>query len=227
MRVFAISDLHIDYGANAKWVQNLSLHDYKDDVLILAGDVTDIGRVLERCLRALTKRFKRVLFVPGNHDLWVLRESRKKHSLEKFQEVCDIVEASGACMQACRERGISMIPLLAWYDYSFGEPSEELRSAWMDFRACRWPNGFSERNIAAYFASLNGKQGQKAEDKVITCSHFLPRIDLMPGFAPERTRYLYPILGCARLERQLRTYPQIAKVCLQQIKAAARKSKAR
>jgi Icc-related predicted phosphoesterase len=173
-------------------------------VLILAGDVTDKRRLFEWCLSTLAKRFKKVLFVPGNHDLWVIREDREKNSLQKFDDVCAVVESSGASMQAFRERGVSIIPLLTWYDYSFGEPSEELRSIWMDYRACRWPNGLTEKDIAAHFAVLNNKQVSLAGDKVITYSHFLPRIDLMPGFVPSASKLLYPILGSAQLECQLR-----------------------
>src|SRR5215471_4703717 len=139
MRVFALSDIHIDYDVNAEWIADLSNFEYRDDVLILAGDVTNTRRLLEWCLCTLAKRFKRVLFVPGNHELWVIREDRKKNSLQKFDDVCAVVESSGASMQAFRERGVSIIPLLGWYDYSFGEPSEELRSMWMDYRTCRWP----------------------------------------------------------------------------------------
>ena len=52
MRVFAISDLHVDYDENDQWVAGLSTADYVDDLLILAGDVSDmpqrLGRTLER-----------------------------------------------------------------------------------------------------------------------------------------------------------------------------------
>jgi predicted phosphodiesterase len=204
VRVFAFSDIHIDYDVNAKWVANLSIAEYRDDVLILAGDVSDTRRLLDWCLSALAKRFKKVLFTPGNHDLWVIREDRKKDSFQKFDEVCAVVESSGASMQAFRERGVSIIPLLAWYDYSFGEPSEELRSMWMDYRACRWPSGYTEKEIAAHFAALNDQQVSGVGDTVITYSHFLPRIDLMPAFIPCAHKYLYPILGSTRVERQLR-----------------------
>lgn len=204
MRIFAISDLHIDYDVNAKWVAGLSIAEYQDDVLILAGDVTDKLRLLDWCLSTLAKRFKKVLFVPGNHDLWVIRDDRAKNSLQKFDDVCAVVESSGASMQTFRERGVSIIPLLAWYDYSFGEPSEELRSIWMDYRACRWPSGFTVKDIAAHFAALNDKEVSRAGDKVITYSHFLPRIDVMPGFIPSAGKLLYPILGSAQLDRQLR-----------------------
>ena len=37
MRVFAISELHIDYAVNREWLQQLSLDEYRDDLLILAG----------------------------------------------------------------------------------------------------------------------------------------------------------------------------------------------
>jgi predicted phosphodiesterase len=204
MRIFALSDIHIDYDENANWIANLSTTEYLDDVLILAGDVTDRRHLLEWCISTLAKRFKKVLFVPGNHELWVIREEHQKDSLQKFDDVCAVVESSGASMQAFRERGVSIIPLLTWYDYSFGEPSEELRSIWMDYHACRWPNGFTEKDIAAHFAAFNDKQVSVAGERVITYSHFLPRIDLMPGFVPSSPRLLYPILGSAKLDQQLR-----------------------
>jgi predicted phosphodiesterase len=204
VRIFALSDIHIDYDANAKWIANLSTAEYQDDALILAGDVSDSRRLLEWCLGELAKRFKKVLFVPGNHDLWVIREDREMNSLQKFDDVCAAVESSGASMQAFRDRGLSIIPLLAWYDYSFGEPSEKLRSMWMDYRACRWPGGYTEEDVAAHFAAFNDKQVSVAGATVITYSHFLPRIDLMPEFIPCAHKLLYPILGSTRLEGQLR-----------------------
>src|SRR6202007_1195330 len=128
MRIHALSDLHIDYDENARWVANLSIAEYQDDVLILAGDVTDTRRLFEWCLSTLAKRFYKVLFVPGNHDLWVAREDHGKNSLQKFDDICAVVESSGASMQAFCEQDVSIIPVLGWYDYSFGEPSEELKS---------------------------------------------------------------------------------------------------
>lgn len=204
MRVFALSDVHIDYDVNAKWVADLSIADYQDDVLILAGDVSDKRRLLDWALKTLAKRFRKVLFVPGNHDLWVIRDDRATNSLQKFEDVCAVVESSGASMQAFFALGVSIIPLLTWYDYSFGEPSDELKATWMDYRACRWPSGYTVRDVAAHFAAFNDSQVSRPGDTVITYSHFLPRIDLMPGYVPHAQRMLYPILGSGLLERQLR-----------------------
>jgi predicted phosphodiesterase len=206
MRVFALSDVHIDYSENARWIANLSVAEYQDDVLIVAGDVSDAQKLLDWCLSTLTKRFKKVLFVPGNHELWVIREGREKNSLQKFDDVCAVVKSAGASMQEFHEHGVSIIPLLGWYDYSFGEPSEELRSRWMDYGCCRWPNGLREQDIAAHFIALNTERSSTAGNKVITYSHFLPRIDLMPEFIPSAHRFLYPVLGSIQLERQLRKF---------------------
>ena len=115
-----------------------------------------------------------------------------------------MAESSGASMQVFRERDVTIIPLLAWYDYSFGAPSEELRSIWLDYHACRWPHGFTEKEIAAYFAAFNDKQAGMTGKTVITYSHFLPRLDLMPIFIPSTKKLLYPVLGSEELERQLR-----------------------
>ncbi len=203
MRVFAVSDLHIDYEANAQWVANLSVSEYQDDVLILAGDVTDALRKLDWCLNTLARRFKKVLFVPGNHDLWVIRDGPTKSSLQKFDDVAAVVESSGASMRTFIERGVSIVPILTWYDYSFGEPSDELRAVWMDYRACRWPSEYSEKDVTAHFLALNDTFTPNG-GKIITYSHFLPRLDLMPSYIPCVSRQLYPVLGSTGLDRELR-----------------------
>jgi Icc-related predicted phosphoesterase len=204
MRIFATSDIHVDYEANASWVANLSTADFRDDVLILAGDISDSLRLLGWCLGAFSERFKKVFFVPGNHDLWVVRDSQDKNSFDKFRDVMAVARSSGACTESLRMRRVSIVPLLGWYDYSFGDPSEELKSVWMDYHACRWPAGFGVPAISAHFAALNRGCDVVEGDKIITFSHFLPRIDLMPAQIPKDQQKLYPVLGTIRLEEQLR-----------------------
>lgn len=203
-RVFALSDIHVDYEVNAQWVRNLSSVDYRDDILILAGDVTHKPIELASALTALATRFNKVLFVPGNHELWVLGEVPERTSLRKFDEVVAVAKDSGVSMQPYRRDDLLIVPLLSWYDYSFGQPSSDLRSIWMDYHACRWPAGFQADDVAAHFTSLNREISANGASKIITFSHFLPRIDLVPSHVSSRHRLLDPILGSTRLERQLR-----------------------
>ncbi len=64
-RIFAISDLHIDYQENRKLVNSWSGAKYRDDVVIVAGDVTDNMGLLETTLKGLQAKFRQVFFVPG------------------------------------------------------------------------------------------------------------------------------------------------------------------
>ncbi len=248
MRVFALSDIHIDYAGNHAWIEQLSQHDYRDDVLILAGDVSDFLPRLEWCFRTLAARFRKVLFVPGNHDLWVMRDKVVPDSLEKLGLIRTMAADTGVAMQSWSQPGLCIVPLLSWYDYSFGAPGELLLEAWMDFRACNWPQGYDAGAITRHFLALNqpllphlphlsrlpdlpGSGQQVAHtfpaphpaaerlDAIptatplplcISFSHFLPRIDFMPHYIPFERRVVYPVLGTALLEAQVRAIaPQI------------------
>ena len=74
----------------------------------------------------------------------------------------------------------------------------------MDYRACRWPGNFSPDDVAAYFTKLNRPGPVEQGATLITFSHFLPRIDLLPQNIPEIRKVLYPVLGSTRLEQQVR-----------------------
>jgi predicted phosphodiesterase len=203
-RIFAISDLHVDYRQNAQWVADLSRTDFTKDVLILAGDLSDSLERIERTIGALAERFRQVLYVPGNHDLWVLRDRNVAHSFEKFDKVRAAVERGGASLDRYHTGTTAIIPFLGWYDYSFGQPTEELKRRWMDFRACRWPEGTFEREVTDHFTAMNEPVYQPRNPVVISFSHFMPRLDLMPSFAPHRARFLLPVLGAQQLDAQIR-----------------------
>ena len=203
-RIFAISDLHVDYRQNAEWVMDLSRSDFTNDVLILAGDLSDNLERIERSINALSERFRQVLYVPGNHDLWVLRDKDIASSFEQFDRVRAAVDSGGGSMKAYRSGSTTIVPLFGWYDYSFGEPSQELRRRWMDYRACRWPDETTDRQVTEHFTGLNEPVEQPSTPLVISFSHFMPRLDLMPSFAPHKAKFLFPILGSALLDAQIR-----------------------
>jgi predicted phosphodiesterase len=205
MRVFAISDLHLDYAANREWLQQLPMHEYNDDVLLLAGDVSDRLTLLEEAFSALTRRFSAVLFVPGNHDLWINRE-RLPDSFAKLDAVLAATREHGVRTAIYRDGELAIVPLLGWYDYSFGAADDYLKAAWADYRNCLWP-GHDETSLAHFFTEQNPSLSSPALQgarRIITFSHFLPRIDLMPERIPEKHRKIYPVLGTRVLESQLR-----------------------
>ncbi|KAH7529502.1 hypothetical protein FEM48_Zijuj05G0190700 [Ziziphus jujuba var. spinosa] len=74
LRVFVLSDLHTDYAENMKWVKSLSADRYKNDVLLVAGDVAETYNNFLLTMSLLKDRFEHVFYVPGNHDLWCRRD---------------------------------------------------------------------------------------------------------------------------------------------------------
>ena len=95
-RIFAISDLHVDFAVNLEQVESLSRSDYRRDTLIVAGDASHRLDRAEAALTALVERFLQVFFTFGNHDLWVDDESQAKGdgevetSLDRVQALDDL-----------------------------------------------------------------------------------------------------------------------------------------
>jgi predicted phosphodiesterase len=203
MRVFAVSDIHIDYQENKNWLLDLSTTDYREDILILAGDVSDKLELLEQCFRSLTIKFLKVLFVPGNHELWVSRDGISS-SIKKYQHIRELADACDVSMQPLHYGTLSIVPLLSWYDFSFGAPGAKLLDTWIDFRACIWPDQLQPQDVTKYFLEKNERHLAVTNNTVISFSHFLPRIDLMPSYIPQAYHYLYPVLGSELLENQIR-----------------------
>jgi len=86
MKLYAISDIHLGFEVNRQAFAALSYHPH--DWLILAGDIGETSAHLEFALRIATQRFAKVLWVPGNHDLWTtstLADSARGE--EKYQQL--------------------------------------------------------------------------------------------------------------------------------------------
>ncbi|MFN8443042.1 MAG: metallophosphoesterase [Caldilineaceae bacterium] len=125
MKLYAISDLHLSHLANRQAL--LSLPAYPEDWLIIAGDIGETEAHLIAALRVLTQRFARLLWTPGNHDLWTLPKDRNPLRGEtKYRRL----------VQICRDFGVLtpedpyvfwpgaskpylLAPIFLLYDYSF------------------------------------------------------------------------------------------------------------
>lgn len=203
MRVHAISDVHVDYPDNLAWVRALSDFDYQQDILILAGDVSDDMGLLAETLEVLKGKFLHLCFIVGNHELWI-RGSRFRCSLDKFaavQALCSSLEVHTDCF---RDGELSLVPLYGWYDYSFARPGRHLLRAWRDYRDCAWPDYLGDSaTINRHFLALNEHLLTESNATVISYSHFVPRIDLMPDGIPPRKRAVYPVLGSKGLGHQV------------------------
>ncbi|WP_054739583.1 metallophosphoesterase family protein [Cellulosilyticum ruminicola] len=199
MRIYVISDLHVEYKQNRNWVNNLSRIDYKQDTLIIAGDVAADLNLIEEVFKFLSGIFFKVVYVPGNHDLWV-NEEMNINSIEKLEIIRKIADKYDISMSVVELSGAIIVPLYSWYDYSFGKLNQELINTWADFRRCKWPQNFSQQMIAECFFSINKTEDFNIKNKkIISFSHFLPDIKLVPRFFTNSISYLFPVMGSKRL----------------------------
>ncbi|MED7953006.1 metallophosphoesterase family protein [Kitasatospora sp. NPDC058201] len=124
--LLATSDLHVGYAENRAVVDRL-YPGSADDWLIVAGDIAERFEDIARVLRLLSERFAKVVWAPGNHELWTPTD--------------DPVQLRGdaryrAVVELCRSLGVStpedpypvwtgpggpvaVAPLFVLYDYTF------------------------------------------------------------------------------------------------------------
>ena len=205
MRVFATSDLHTDYKENFSWLTELSNIAYRDDTLIVAGDVSDRLEVIRETLLLLRAKFRHVLFTPGNHELWV--RNTEINSIEKFNQVLQLCEEIGVTTTPLQLDNLWIVPLFSWYD---GVYDPEMR-AWADFHLCKWPGDVQP--LPDYFLRLNELQLKTYEGEVITFSHFIPRAELLPPPEYMRFSWLPDVSICAALDAQIRKLNSRIHVC--------------
>lgn len=125
-RLVAISDLHIRYAENRDIVERLR-PESDADWLLIAGDIGELVADVAWTLRVLSERFAKVIWAPGNHELWTPPEDPVQlRGVRRYDHLVEI----------CRELGVVtpedpypvwegpggpcvVAPLFLLYDYSF------------------------------------------------------------------------------------------------------------
>ncbi len=152
-RLLAISDLHVSHRRNAHALADLG--DHGDDWLIVAGDVGDSLSDLARAWDHLSSRFGKLIWVPGNHELWCtdalsqgLESARGVRRYELLVELCrahGVVTPEDPYPLFEGEGGPArVIPTFALYDYSFRPDHVSLA----DVNDWAWEHGIRARDEA-------------------------------------------------------------------------------
>jgi predicted phosphodiesterase len=138
-RLLAISDLHVGYPENRAYADALSPGD-PGDWLIVAGDVGEVLADVGFVLASLANRFAKVIWTPGNHELWTLpsdpvalRGTARYEALVKVCRRFGVVTPEDEFPVWAGPAGpVTVAPLFTLYDYSFragGAVSGDARSA--------------------------------------------------------------------------------------------------
>ncbi|MFF2039030.1 metallophosphoesterase family protein [Kitasatospora sp. NPDC058170] len=147
-QLLAVSDLHVSYQENRDLVEKLQ-PDSPDDWLIVAGDIAEISTTIEWALGLLAERFARVVWAPGNHELWTHPDdpvqlrgvARYEHLVELCRSLGVVTPEDPYPVWEGAGGPVAVAPLFLLYDYSFRAPGtttkeESLEAAYASGVVC-------------------------------------------------------------------------------------------
>jgi 3',5'-cyclic AMP phosphodiesterase CpdA len=128
--LLAASDLHVAHPDNRKVVEGL-VPRHEGDWLIVAGDVAERADDVLWGLATLSRRFAKVIWVPGNHELWThpsdelqLRgEDRYRHLVEACRRLGVVTPEDEFPVWEGAGGPAVVAPLFVLYDYTFRTPT--------------------------------------------------------------------------------------------------------
>ncbi|GIG86115.1 metallophosphoesterase family protein [Plantactinospora endophytica] len=124
--LLAVSDLHVGYAENRKLVESYRPGS-DDDWLLVAGDVGERVEDVYWALRLLKERFRTVVWVPGNHELWTPRQDTVQlRGVARYELLVEVCRRIGVLtpedpypVWTGAGGPVTVVPLFLLYDYTF------------------------------------------------------------------------------------------------------------
>lgn len=128
--LFAISDVHLNHRANREIAEALR-PETPNDWLAVAGDVSHDIDHLTDFLALMRSRFAKVIWTPGNHDLWSRNGDplRGAHRYEALVERCRRIDVLTPEDPYPQWGDIVVAPLFILYDFTLRPDGETEKEA--------------------------------------------------------------------------------------------------
>lgn len=221
MKTVVLSDIHVDINREHPVVQEFARYIKEQDarLAIIAGDVSEIQQETLDTLNTIEQLSgARVLFVPGNHDLW-----GPPGDPDQIAAIYDRYVRDEHCL--CGRDVVLgdtvVIGDVGWYDYSFGSGrysfeefeqmslagrtwQDSLRNAWTrdNLGRTQWMLSRLEARLAAY-----------PDKQLAVVTHMLPVKDFTVPAEMANWSYFNAFLGSRKFGELYRRYPVKAAVC--------------
>jgi putative phosphoesterase len=212
MKIGILSDIHVDLNGGEAVINGLLAAMLRQDVeaMVIAGDVSSDYRVTLDSLEQLQERSGiRILFVPGNHDIW----NEADPDITAWQAYEALERFPGNLTRGPQEisDGWTIIGDLGWYDYSFGgsqysrEDFDRMQfgeRVWQDRIKAIWDRHTLEIHRTFYEkldTQLKRTKVSRCSDshhrKIILVTHVLPRKEFTVQRPDPEWIYLNAFLG--------------------------------
>lgn len=136
-KLMAVSDIHVGHKGNRPVTEGIE-PDSPEDWLIVAGDVSERTDDIRWALELLRSRFAKVIWVPGNHELWTTaKDPVQMHGAARYDYLVAMcrdldvitpedpfpvwegaVNSPGAA-GVTPAGPVTLVPMFLLYDYSF------------------------------------------------------------------------------------------------------------
>jgi 3',5'-cyclic AMP phosphodiesterase CpdA len=123
-RLLATSDIHISHRANRAALDAAGYH--PQDWLILAGDVGEKADHLRWAIDLFVPRFAKVIWAPGNHDLWcppgAIDRTRGQARYDELVSICrgaGVLTPEDPYIRFPDADGTFIVPMFLLFDYTF------------------------------------------------------------------------------------------------------------
>ena len=213
MRIGVISDLHVDLNESAssrgEVVASLSAAVARRgaELLIVAGDIANRYDASLRTLAALEAASGlRVLFVPGNHDVWneasTLPFGRGWGAWDSYRAL-EAFPGNLARGPVDLPGGWSVVGDLGWYDYAFGHPRfsaedfDRMRFGerlWLDKVNALWDRPAREMH-RLFHGKLERQLAGRSGERLVLVTHAVSHAAFTVQPSDPQWEYLNAFLG--------------------------------
>ncbi|MFE3197657.1 metallophosphoesterase family protein [Embleya sp. NPDC055664] len=137
--LYAVSDLHSAIPSNRRLVEGIRPgHD--EDWILVGGDVAEHVEETASTLRLLAERFARVIWVPGNHELWSTNddpvqlrgEERYRHLVAMCGELGVLTPEDPFPVWDGPGETVTVAPMFVLYDYTWWPPGASTQQQALD-----------------------------------------------------------------------------------------------
>lgn len=222
MKIGVLSDLHID--TNKKKLNGTEtfaniivkqINHQHIDVLLIAGDISSDYLVSQQFIDEVTdKSGIPILFVPGNHDFWSLRngETDTKKIYQFFENQPDSLLNKPYILND----EWAVVGNGGWYDYGYANQEKYTKSefddmklrvgVWQDKRYVHWGKG--NKQVAQWMLDKLEADLQSIGDrKVILMTHVVTHPKFVVSLPHKIYDYFNAFLGSSSYEKLYQKYP--------------------
>lgn len=221
MKTVFLSDIHVDINRDYPVAQELARYAKEQEarLVVIAGDVSENQQeTLDTLNQVEQLSGAKVLFVPGNHDLW-----GPKDDPTQIEAIYDRYCQDEHCL--CGRDFVFedkvVLGDVGWYDYSFGsgrysfEEFEKMSLAgrtWQDSLRNAWTRDNQGRN-QWMLSRLEARMAAYPDKKLVMVTHMLPIKEFTVPQEMANWSYFNAFLGSRKLGELYTRYPVEVAVC--------------